>query len=124
MVVLAGHGAETTDLPEKPLQRRFTSADVVRQKLPRLLSEIKQYGPGLENRNGRTAVRGGLINDGRHAIIRTDREEFRFELISLRDVDWQYLVVEPALFEKERNLVSVRGRPIKQLNHFNQRPMT
>jgi hypothetical protein len=58
-----------------------------------------------------------VIDQRGDAVVRRNREEFRLELLALADVDRDDLVGQSGLFEKNRNLVSVRGGPVVEINH-------
>ena len=86
-MVLTRHRPEPAHLPEQPLQHLDPAANVGRDELPGLFGKIEQDRPGLENRNRRAAVLWFVIDDGRDAVVRGNRQELRLELITLADVD-------------------------------------
>ena len=57
VMVLPGHRAEPAHLPEQPLQRLDPAAQVGGNELPGLVGEVEQDRPGLEHRQGPSAVR-------------------------------------------------------------------
>jgi hypothetical protein len=58
-----------------------------------------------------------VIDHGRNAVVGRDLEELRLELIALGDVDREYLVFQPGLLEKHRDLVAVRRGPVMKVDH-------
>src|ERR1041384_2338373 len=80
---LPGHRPEIADLPEQPFQHFLPPAPALRQEPAGLLGEMDQNGAGFEYRH--RAVRVVMIDDGRHAVVRADREELRLELVALAD---------------------------------------
>src|SRR5271170_1578603 len=117
MVVLAGHRPEATHLPEQPLCDVDLSARLVGEKHSGLFSEIKQNSAGFEHRNWLAAIPRAVVDNSWNAVIRGNRQEFWFELITLADVDRDDPVGQCALFQKHRDLVSVRGRPVMKIDH-------
>src|ERR1700688_3417192 len=97
MMVLPRHRAKPRHLPEQPLHDDDTPAESVREKLSRFLCEIDQDGAGLEDRDRRTAVLRLVIDDGWHAVVRGNGEEFRPELLALADVDGHDTMRKPDL---------------------------
>ena len=73
--------------------------------------------PDSKTETGAAAVLWRAIDDGRNAIVRRNREEFRPELLALAYIDRQDPVRQPRLFEENRDLMAVRGRPIVKIDH-------
>src|SRR5271165_1278448 len=105
MMVLARHWAKPSHLPEQPLHDDDTPAESIREKRSRFLRQIDQDGAGLEDRDRRAAVLRLVIDDGRHAVVRGNGQEFRPELLALADVDGHDPMRKPSLLEKDRDLV-------------------
>ena len=114
---LAGHRPEPAHLPERPLQRVVAAVEIGGQKLAGLLGEILQHRAGLEDRDRLAAALWLVIDHRRNAVVRRDREELRLELIALADIDRENLVLQPGLFQKDRDLVAVRRGPVIQIDH-------
>ena len=87
MMVLAGHRAEATHLPEQPLQHLDPAAQVGRDEPAGLLGEIEQDGAGLEDGDRAAAAGGIVVDDRRHPVVGCDRQEPGPELLSATDVD-------------------------------------
>ena len=117
MIVLAGHRAEIAHLPEQPLDGFGAGAQIARQELSGLLSEIEQDGTGLEHGDRLAAAGRRLIDHGRDAVVRGHREEFGFELLALADVHRLDVVGKPGLLEEDRDLVAVGRGPIIDVDH-------
>ena len=122
MTVLPGHRPEPADLPEQPLQRVEATAQVARQEEPGLLRQVQQDRAGFEHADRRAAVGGRGIDHRRHLVVGRDREECRLELLALADIDrpdgvCQRLPEFDQFFQQQRDLVSVRGRPVMQFDH-------
>jgi hypothetical protein len=92
MIVLAGHRPEIAHLPEQPLDRLVAAAQIARDELSGLVGEIEEDRARLEQGDWLAAVSRRVIDDGRYAVVRRDRQERRFELLALADVDRNELV--------------------------------
>src|SRR5262249_61157080 len=77
------------------------------------LREAARCDPGPR----RTAARRFVIDDGGHAVVGTDLEELRLELIARADVDRHELVGQRALLEHDGDLPAVGGRPVVEVDH-------
>jgi hypothetical protein len=55
-MVLTGHGAESTDLPEEPFQHRLALTQVGRHEATRFLRKIDQDGARFKDGHGLPAV--------------------------------------------------------------------
>src|SRR4051794_815471 len=115
MAELSGHRAEIADLPEQPFQHFFASAPRRRHEATGFLGEMDQDRAGFEDRE--RTVRLVMIDDGRHAVVWADREEFRLELVALADIDRHHPVFEAAFLEQDRDLPAVRRRPVIKIDH-------
>ena len=60
-----------------------------------------------------------MIDDCRHPVVRADFQKLRFELIALTNIHRNGVIRQTALFEHNRNLVSVRGGPVIEIYHAN-----
>lgn len=107
VMVLSGHRAETTNLPEQPFQCGLPTSQIFWQQLPRFLGQIYKDCARLEDRYCVAPVRWGEIDDRGHAIIGADFEKRGLELIPRTYVYRDDPVLESSLFEKYRNLVAV-----------------
>src|SRR5690242_5997222 len=115
VVELAGHRSQPAHLPEQPLIDFAPRTLVRRIKLSGLATEILQDRAELEDRN-RAPTRSLRINDRRHAIVRSDRQEIRIELLALRNVHRLEHIGQAALFEHDRDFETVWRGPVIKLN--------
>ena len=58
-----------------------------------------------------------VIDDGRHAVVRADREELGLELVALADVHRNHAVRQTAFLQHDRDLPAVRRRPVIEVDH-------
>src|SRR6185312_14989932 len=77
----------------------------------------QQDGTRFEQRNRRATAGRVRVDNGWNAIVGCDREEVRRELLTLADVDRNDAIREAGLLEKHRDLVTVRRRPVVQIDH-------
>src|SRR4029077_19723927 len=71
----------------------------------------------LEHRQRTAGIGRRMIEDRTDAIVRRDREERGLELRTGSDVDGNDAVGEAGLLEEHRDLVTVRGSPIIEVDH-------
>src|SRR3546814_5097358 len=64
MAVLAEPRSEPADLPHQPLVSLYPAAHILRQEHVRLLGQIDEDRPALENRDRRAAVCRGRVDNG------------------------------------------------------------
>lgn len=88
----------------------------MRQKLAGLVGEINQYRTRLEKGEG-SALGAFRIHDRRHAIVGTDLQTFRTELIPPADICWNDLILESSFFQEYRDFLPVRCRPIVKFDY-------
>jgi hypothetical protein len=101
--VLAQHRTQAAHLPHQPLQHGVPPAQI---------GALKAAG-GRTSRPGRPGWRrsrtpltgappsaGGLVDDGRDAVVRADRQEAGFELRAAADVDRLHPVGQAQFFEQ------------------------
>ena len=117
MPVLAGHRPQAAHLPHQPLQGCVPAAQVGGQKAPGLLRQIDQDRAAFEHRYRRAAARRIVVDDGRHAIVRADREELRTELLAAPDVDGLERVGQAAFLQHDGYLPAVGRGPVVQVYH-------
>src|SRR5690348_5811772 len=117
MMILAGHRAKPSHLPEQPLQGFEAAAQILRKELSSLLREIQEDRAGFEHAHRRALVRGLVVDDRGHAIVGPDLQELGLELIALADVDRNDLVSKPGLLEEHGDLVPVGRRPVIEIDH-------
>src|SRR3546814_18408849 len=65
MAILAEPRSEPADLPHQPLVSLYPAAHILRQEHVRLLGQIDEDRPALENRDRRAAVCRGRVDNGR-----------------------------------------------------------
>jgi hypothetical protein len=58
-----------------------------------------------------------MIDQRGNTVVRRDRQKLWLELIALADVDRENLVLQPGLFEEDRDLVAVRRGPVIKVDH-------
>ena len=117
MIVLAGHRTEPAHLPEQPLEHLVARAQILAEELAGLFREVEQDRARLENRDRLAAVGRRVIDDGGNAVVRRYRQKVRLELFAFADVDWDNIVLQSGLFEKNRYLVTVRRGPVIEIDH-------
>jgi len=117
MVGLAHHGAEAAHLPHQPLHAGPARVHVCRQQPAGLGGDVEQDRARFEQRK-RLPVGAVVVDDRRDAIVGTDLEELGLELLPFPDVDAVDPVLQPGLFERNVNLVSVRRRPGVYVYHM------
>ena len=71
----------------------------------------------MGTRSGWAAVGGLVIDDGRHAVVGCDRQEFGRELLSTTDVHRDDPVGQAGFLEKQRDLVTIRRWPVVEIDH-------
>src|SRR6476620_3374714 len=117
VMVLPGHRPEPAHLPERPLDCVVAAVEIGGEEFAGLLGEIHQHRAGLEDRDRLVAALRRMIDHRGNAVVRRDRQKFRLELFALADVDRNYLVRQPGLFEEHRDLVAVRRGPVIEVDH-------
>ena len=98
--------AEAAHLKHQPFEHRHARRQALRQKLARLLRQIKQDRAGLKHADGRT-VRAVRIDDGRDLVVGADLEKRRSVLLALRDVNYLHVVGQAHFFERDTDLAAV-----------------
>jgi hypothetical protein len=116
-MVLARHRPEPGHLPEKPFQGLGLATCIARQKLTGLAGEVDEDRAGFEYGERTAAIRRLVIDDGRNAVVGRDREKLGPELLSLADVHGDDAVRQRGLLEEHGDFVSVRSRPVVQIDH-------
>jgi hypothetical protein len=111
MIALAGVGAKVGHLPMHPLVDLHAGPLVARIELPGLAAEVLEDGAGLED-GDRSATGAVGIDDGGHAIVRADGEEFARELLPAADVHRLDRIRQAHLLERDGDLVAIRRRPV------------
>ena len=122
MMRLPQHRPEAAHLPHQPLHRVVARHTRGRQELRRLVGEVDQNGPGLEEAV-RLAARTVGIEDRGNAVVGADAQELRLVLFALRDVDLVDAVRQPAFLEHDGNLAAVRRAPRMQFDHLSLLPL-
>ena len=97
VVVLAGFGPQSAHLPEQPLQRHVTPAQVLRDVLPCLVAQVQQDSTRLEDRDRLADLGRRVVNDRRDAIVRRDAQKFRLKLRALANVPRHNPIRQPSL---------------------------
>ncbi|CEE82426.1 hypothetical protein XAC2852_820143 [Xanthomonas citri pv. citri] len=114
---LTAHRAQPAHLPEQPLQCSDPAAGIARQEAAGLLGQIQQDRAGLEHALRTAAIGRCMVDDGRHLVVGRNLQECRFELFALADVDRLEGVLQPGLFQKQRDFVPVGRGPVVQIDH-------
>jgi len=107
---LPGHRTEPRRLPEEPLVDLYPRTLALRIEPAGLAAEILQDRARLEH-GDRLAARPVMIDDGGHAVVGGDGQEFRPELLAFGDVHRMHDIRKPAFLEHDRDLPAVRRRP-------------
>src|ERR1700730_9238342 len=99
MAELAGHRAEIADLPESPLEALLPAQPILRHEPPGPLGQMEQDGARLEHRHRPTAklLWGVAVDDRRHAVVGTDRQELGLKLVAVPDIHRDHPVLDAAL---------------------------
>ena len=58
-----------------------------------------------------------MVDQGRHAIVRTDLQEVIGKLVTTSDVALDHVVFQSTLFELDGDFLAVRGWPVVQVEH-------
>ena len=58
-----------------------------------------------------------MIDDGRDAIVGRDMDKIRMELFALGEMNRNDAIVECGFFQKQRDFIAIRGRPVVQIQH-------
>jgi hypothetical protein len=107
--------ADIGDLPSQPFldfnAAAFVLDGIEAAEFP---AEIHEDSRRFEHRNRLAAGPVG-IDDGRHAVVRRDRQKIRRELIALADIDVFHLVGNAEFLQHDGDLPAVRRRPVIQL---------
>ena len=125
MAELPRHRPQSARLPKQPLQHLEACGLLFRQQHSGLFGQVNENGATLKDGYPRIG-----IDDGRHPVIRADTQEFRIKLIAVANIHGLYFVVQPAFLEHDRNLVSVRRRPVVKFYHeiqymmFSRQPLS
>ena len=108
---LVGH------LPDHPLGHVVFTAQIRRHEAPDLLGDVHHDGAGLEHMNRLATADGRMVHQGRHAVIWTDIQKARGELIALADIARHYVVWGAQFLEQNSYFLTVRCGPIMQVKH-------
>src|SRR5208282_5076783 len=114
---LPEHRSNSGHLEHQPLHDVVARAGLRRHELTGLLRQVEKDRAGLKERK-RLPAWTVMVDYRGHPVVRADLEELGRELLALADIHRNDSVIEPGLLEKNRNLVSVRCRPIVQIDHF------
>src|SRR5438552_9923835 len=119
MAELAGHWAEIADLPKQPFQTLLTATPVLRHETPRSFGQMDQDGARLKdsNRPITKLLWSVVIDDCRHSVVGTDRQELGLELVAAPDIHRDHPMFEAAFLEHDGDLPPVRRRPIVEIDH-------
>src|SRR6202000_3110383 len=93
------------------------AAQVLRQELAGLLTQIPEHRAGLEHRERTTATRRFLVDDGGDAVVGGDGQELRLELLALADVDLVGAVWDAGFLHEDADLLSVGCGPEIEIDH-------
>jgi hypothetical protein len=108
---LVGH------LPHDPLNGFVTAAQIGRQEAAVLLRQVHHDRPALEHAHRVPATWRVVIDQGRHAIVRRDSQEFRLELVAAADMAGDDPIGDFQLLQEDGHLLAVWRRPIVQVDH-------
>jgi hypothetical protein len=92
-------------------------AQVGGQEAPGLLGQIDEDRAAFEHRDRRASAWRIMVDDGRHAVVRADREERRIKLLAAPDIDRLQRVGQAAFFKHDGHLPPVGCRPVVQVDH-------
>src|SRR5690606_24675118 len=91
---------------------------LARQKLPALVGQVLENGPGLEQGEGFTAIGRRMIDDSGDAVVRRDLEKLGSKLLALADMHRDDAVLQSGLLEKDADLVAIGCSPVVQVDHL------
>src|SRR5690606_23311559 len=115
MVRLPGHRAKAADLPEQPFLDPNPRPLVRRIELAELAPEILKNGAGFEHRD-RLAARTFRIDNGGHAVVGSNFQELRLELVALADIHIMNVIGNAQFLQHDRDLEAVWRRPVMQFD--------
>ena len=100
MVDLPRTRPESTHLEHQPLQNRNAFHQIFREELAGLLAQIQQNRARFEHTDG-PAIRAVGVDDGGDLVVRTDLQEFGFELLIFGDIDDPDLIGQRHFFKRD-----------------------
>ena len=109
---LPEHRPGAAHLPHQPFERPIARLALVRQELARLVGEIDHDRSGLHQ--GHAIV---VIDDGRDLVVGADLQEIGGELLVIADIDRMRRVGQSELFQQNRDLAAIGGRPRVEVDH-------
>ena len=91
------------------------SVDTIQQLY--LVASPEALRARLENREGFTAIRGFVVDNSGHAIVRTDAQEVLFELAAAAYFAIDHVVVDAHLLQLHSEFLAVGGGPVVDVYH-------